>query len=91
MRLDTYHRFEGGCAATDKKKSLVQEQWIDISIFDNGFAARTFIGAGPQAPWKSEFTWTWLLGGATHFWRVNALLGGTWLASRGYSFTTGYC
>lgn len=71
--------------------NAVQQQWIDLSIFDNGFAGGTFIGAGPFAPWIGEFTWGGLLPDTTHYWRANALVGGVWLPSPGYAFTTGHC
>ena len=71
--------------------NMVQQQWIDLSIFDNGFAGGTFIGAGPFPVWIGEFTWTGLRPNTTHYWRVNSLVGGSWLPSRTYPFTTGSC
>lgn len=56
------------------------EQWIDLSLFNNGFAPRTFIGAGPlPATFTSDeavpggFAWVGVLPGRTHYYRINTL------------------
>src|SRR5689334_7410788 len=31
--------------------------WMDLSIFNNGFAPSTFVGVGPQSASDTSFTW----------------------------------
>jgi hypothetical protein len=64
------------------------QQWIDLSVFDNGFAPNTFVGKGPIAAGESNFVWDGAVPGTTHFWRVNTLAAGGWQASQTGSFTT---
>src|SRR6266545_2822149 len=66
-------------------------QWIDLSLFNNGFAPQTFIGLGPLAPNQNQFTWDGLLPSATHFARINALVGGFWYPSNTAGFITIPC
>jgi hypothetical protein len=64
-------------------------QFIDLSLFNNGFPPGSFVGAGPVG--GSSFTWYGLARGATHFWRVNTLTTGGWASSNTGSFTTLAC
>ena len=57
------------------------EQWLDLTLLDNGFAPGTFIGAGALKPSVSEFTWTGIQGERAHLWRVNALTANGWVTS----------
>jgi hypothetical protein len=61
-------------------------QWVDISLFNNGFAPGTFLGAGPLSPTEQGFAWQNILANATHFARVNTstILG--WGPSQTVSF-----
>ena len=56
-------------------------QWLDVSLFDNGFAAGTFLGAGPLSPDANSLVWAGLRPGIPHFWRINALTPQGWVAS----------
>jgi hypothetical protein len=67
------------------------KQWLDLSLFDNGFAPDTFIGMGPTAGEESTFTWDGLEPGARHYWRVNTLTLDGWHPSQTGSFTTLSC
>ena len=66
-------------------------EWVDLSLFDNGFAPGTFIGAGPLASGASSFIWDGLLERATHFLRVNTLTSIGWRPSAVVRFTTMSC
>jgi beta-lactamase superfamily II metal-dependent hydrolase len=66
----------------------VSEQWVDLTLFDNGFAAGTFLGAGPLPGDRKAFVWDGLLPGTTHFWRVNARSESGWIPSDTASFAT---
>ena len=91
------------CSATFPGRAVVTFTWsrgllsgdsqrLDLSLFDNGFAGGTFIGAGPLWGSAQTFTWDGLLPGAVHYYRVNtkSALGG-WHPSGTYSFRTWAC
>jgi hypothetical protein len=56
------------------------EQWLDLSLFDSGFAPGSFIGMSVD-PLASSYTWSGIIGGLPHFWRVNALTPSGWVTS----------
>jgi hypothetical protein len=56
-------------------------QWLDLSLVDNNFAAGTFVGAGPIGPEAGSFNWNGLTPGLPHFWRVNTLTAEGWTTS----------
>ena len=66
-------------------------QWIDLSLFDNGFAPRTFIGLGPLDARASRFVWSGILPAARHFARVNTLTNRGWEPSQTLAFSTQGC
>jgi hypothetical protein len=68
-------------------------QWVDLSIFNNGFIWGTFIGSGPFVAWNGEWRWDGLLPNTDHYWRVNTYMGleGNWVASGGYYLRTIAC
>lgn len=66
-------------------------QWLDLSLVDNGFAAGTFVTAGPLPPTAGAFFWDGLLPGRTHFLRVNTFGPAGWRPSETFEFTTGIC
>lgn len=66
-------------------------QWIDLSLFNNGFAFGTFIGAGPLSGSTEAFVWDGLLQGALHYYRINTEAFGGWHPSATYSFRTPIC
>jgi hypothetical protein len=66
-------------------------QWVDLSIFNNGFAPATFIGFGPLDPLTASITWEGLLPAAPHVARVNTLTPAGWSASNTLLFRTLDC
>jgi hypothetical protein len=67
------------------------EQWLDISLSNNGFAPGTFIGVGPFPPGTDTFVWRGLLPSTAHFLRVNTLSPYGWEPSQTIAFATGTC
>lgn len=68
------------------------QQWLDLSLFDNGWQGGTFLGAGPIPASAQTYSWSGLKPNAVHFVRVNQLLpGGNWDTSQTFQFTTGNC
>jgi len=67
------------------------QQWLDISLFRNGFAAGTFIGLGPFPAQEGSFTWDGLTPGKKHQLRVNTLTPGGWQPTPALAFMTGQC
>ncbi len=66
------------------------QQWLDLTLFDNGWQDGTFISAGPFDGSVTSFTWNGLLPGTTHFVRVNQQFAdGTWDPSPTFQITTG--
>jgi len=66
-------------------------QWVDLSLFDNGFAPGTFIGLGPLPSGQNSFTWDGIRPGLLHFLRINTATPGGWApASIGF-FSRGDC
>ena len=57
-------------------------QWVDLSLFDNGFATDTFVSSGALPPYQASFAWDGLYPGALHFVRINTLTPSGWLAAR---------
>src|SRR5581483_8262554 len=62
------------------------QQWVDLSVNDNGFAAGSFIGYGPLGANSSSMTWSNLEPGTAHFWRVNARTATGWVTSETGTF-----
>lgn len=48
-------------------------QFLDLTLFDNGFVPGTFLGMGPLSPTLQDGTWVGILANRQHFWRVNEL------------------
>jgi len=67
------------------------EQWLDLSLSDNGFAADTFAGAGPFPPEADSFVWGGLSPGVTYFLRVNTRSPFGWEPSQTLAFVTATC
>ncbi|HYM14907.1 MAG TPA: serine hydrolase [Dehalococcoidia bacterium] len=66
-------------------------QWLDLSIFNDGFAPGRFVSSGPLGPAMYGFVWDGLLDGTTHFARVNTLTSAGWLPSQTLAFYTPVC
>ena len=67
------------------------EQWLDLSLYDTGFAPSAFVGSGPLPPSRSTFTWDSLAPGSVYYWRVNTKAAGGWHDSPTWSFGTLGC
>ena len=67
------------------------QQWLDLSVFNNGFAPGTVVGVGPLSPDAWAFVWDGLLPGVTHYVRVNTLTPWGWQPGATAAFTTGCC
>jgi len=63
-------------------------QWLDLSLYDNGFAPSSFVGYGPMTPTQSSAVWPGLLPGYFHFLRVNTGAPGGWAPSTRIAFQT---
>jgi len=75
---------------------LPTETWIDLSLFNNGFAAGTFIGNGPVAfnphGARNDSDWPGLLPGRTHYYRENTHYSAAgWVPQYNGSFDTPTC
>jgi hypothetical protein len=66
-------------------------QWVDLSLFNNGFARGTFLGAGPLGSDVESLRWDGLLEDRTHFLRVNTATGEGWKPSVTVFFKTPDC
>jgi hypothetical protein len=66
-------------------------QWLDMSVFNNGFAPGTFVSAGGFNPDTWGFVWQGVRQGTTHFARVNTLTRTGWKTSQTLSFFTPVC
>jgi hypothetical protein len=63
-------------------------QWVDLSLTNNGFMPGTFVGLGPIASGQTNFAWDGILGGFTHYLRINTLTAFGWSISPTIVFTT---
>lgn len=66
-------------------------QWVDLSLFNNGFAEGTFISVGPLPPATSTLDWAGLRQDSQHYWRVNTLAPDGWHPSATGTFKTTTC
>jgi hypothetical protein len=55
--------------------------YLDLTIFDNGFAPGTFVGMPTGS--AQSLTWSGILANTQHYWRINALLNTGWGGSAG--------
>lgn len=67
------------------------QEWLDLSLANNGFAPASYVSVGPLATGTASFTWYGLAENRTHFVRVNTLSAAGWQASSTSSFVTGTC
>lgn len=67
------------------------EQWVDISLVNNGFAPGSFVGAGPLSPEARSFVWGGLSPGATYYLRVQTRSPFAWEPSGTIAFMTATC
>ena len=68
------------------------QQWLDLTLFNNDWAPGTFLGAGPLPATQQSLTWPGLLEGTPHYVRINQLLSnGVWDPSPTFFILTGIC
>ena len=70
-RVTAEFNWEPGSLSPGEPVQLQEAQWIDLSLFDNGFAPRSFVGAGPLPGDARSYVWKGLAAGKVHYWRVN--------------------
>jgi hypothetical protein len=69
-----------------------RQQWVDLSLQNNGWLAGTFLSAGPFGPNADYFDWNGIQPGARHYIRVNQLLqNNVWDASPTYQIDAITC
>jgi hypothetical protein len=69
-----------------------RQQWLDLSLYDNGWIWGTFLGSSPMPANQHSLTWDGLISGTTHFVRINQELApGVWDPSPTYYWTTLRC
>jgi len=66
-------------------------QFLDFSLYNNGFAPNTFVGFGPAAPTINFIQWTGILNNTTYYLRLNTQTATAWYPSETVSFTTTPC
>ena len=66
-------------------------QYLDLSMYDTGFAAGTFVGNGPLPGSQSALTWDGLIPASVYYWRVNTSTANGWYAGPTWSFGTLSC
>ncbi len=72
--------------------TVATEQWLDLSLFDSGFAPGTFMGTGPLSPSGTSFFWPGILPAQRHHFRVNTDYGAAgWRAAASGSFESLNC
>jgi hypothetical protein len=76
--LDTQYTCTGGGRATVTFRWAPTSspgilQYLDLTLFNNGFAQGTFLGAGPLDPAQQAVVWPGILANVQHFFRVNTL------------------
>ena len=68
------------------------QQWLDLTLFDNGWQPDTYIGAGPISGRTASYTWPGLTSKTQHYIRINQQLpSGAWDSSGTFVFTTIDC
>jgi hypothetical protein len=90
------HSCAGGAATVSISWSgndpAALQQWVDLSIFDNGWQDGTFLSAGPFAASTTSHEWGGLASATGHFIRVNQQMAdGQWDSSQTYYFVTAAC
>jgi beta-lactamase class A len=67
------------------------QQWLDISLENNGFAPSTFAGTGPLSASRESLDWDDARPNTAYFVRINTYDDGQWLPSTTLGFTTPPC
>src|SRR5688572_3705964 len=68
------------------------QQWLDLSLWDNHLEWGTFLGAGPMPGSQDKLRWDGLISSSTHYVRVTQqLANGVWDPSPTFVFITRSC
>jgi len=68
------------------------QQWLDLSLFNNGWEWGTFLGAGPMPASQKALRWDGLIPNATHYVRLNQMYAdGVWDPSPTFVVQTRAC
>ena len=68
------------------------QQWLDLSLFNNGWQWGTFLGAGPFSASAQSHSWDGIIPNAVHFVRLNQQLpNGQWQPSSTFYFQSADC
>lgn len=66
---------------------LSSANWLDISLYDNGFAPGSFLGNGPNDGARQQITWPGILPNLPTYWRYNSNTPSGWVATQTGNFT----
>jgi hypothetical protein len=66
-------------------------QWLDLSLYNNGFAPGTFVGFGPVNGNVNFVQWTGILNNTSYYLRLNTQTATAWYPSETVGFTTTPC
>ena len=74
-------------------EAVPSQIWIDLTLFQNGYAPGTFLAAGPfpAGARPASFDWSGMLVGVEHFYRMNALFPDGWKTIGSEKITTPDC
>lgn len=61
-------------------------QFVDLSLFNNGWSFNTFLGIGPFSPSQNTAVWDGLVPGQRHYLRINTLTWYGWEPSQTITF-----
>ncbi len=73
------------------KTARTGPQFLDLSVFNNGFRPGTFVSVGPLSPNTWGFTWDGIDPNTPHFLRVNTLTPEGWAPSPTLAFPSADC
>jgi hypothetical protein len=82
-----------GAELESQYEAVPSQIWIDLTLFQNGYAPGTFLAAGPfpAGPQPASFDWSGMLVSVQHFYRVNALFPDGWKTIGSEKITTPDC
>ncbi len=76
-----------------RHRAQPSQVWLDLSILGDDFAPGTYVSHGPHVASArvSQFDWSGMLPGFTHYYRVNGLFPNGWQRIAGGEFQTPDC
>jgi beta-lactamase class A len=73
------------------QSSRGNQQWLDLSVLDNGFAGGTFSSTGPIDGSAQSIEWTTAQPSSTYYARINTYDRGAWATSTTLTLNTPAC